>query len=262
MQDLFKKILGTLQQGQPCVMATIVASSGSAPRKVGARMLVFGDASIAGTIGGGALEKLVIADAMAARKRHQSFLKVYPLDKRSGLGVCGGKVSLFIECLEPSRRLVICGAGHIGLALSFVAKMLGFNVAVVDHRRAFANAGRFPHADRIFCASYASALKKAAIDADTSIVIVTHGHVFDEASLAAALKTRAGYIGMIGSRKKIRFIFDRLRKKGFKPSALQSVYTPVGLDIGAQTPEEIAIAIAAQIIQVVKARASRAQRRL
>jgi xanthine dehydrogenase accessory factor len=252
MEDLFKKILKVLGQGQPCVVATIVDSVGSAPRKVGARMMVSPDGSIAGTVGGGSLEKLVIADALQAQKRKKSFLKTYPLDKKSGLGVCGGKVSVFIECLEPAKKLVICGAGHIGLALSFVAKMLGFSVTVVDHRRDFAHSDRFPHVDKILCAPYTSALKKTEIGPDTFIVIVTHGHVFDEVCLTAALKTQPGYVGMIGSRKKIRFIFDRLKKKGFEASVLRSVHTPVGLDIGAETPEEIAVAIAAEMIKISK----------
>lgn len=252
MENDFNRILESLKSGRSCVVATVVESIGSSPRKVGARMIVNADGSIQGTIGGGALEKIVIADALAARRRKRSFLKIYPLDKKSGLQVCGGKVSVFIECVEPSRKLVICGGGHIGLALSYIAALLGFRVTVLDHRRDFASRRRFPHVDEVICAPYASALKKKVIDAGTLLVIVTHGHAFDEVCLEAALKTQAGYIGMIGSRKKIRFIFDRLKDKGFKEAALKKVYTPIGLDIGAETPEEIAVAIAAEIIQVFR----------
>ncbi len=250
MENDFNRILESLKSGRACAIATVVESIGSSPRKVGARMIVDADGSIQGTIGGGALEKIVINDALSALGRKKSFLKTYPLDKKSGLQVCGGKVSVFIECAEPSLKLVICGGGHIGLALSYIAKLLGFRVTVLDHRRDFASPRRFPHVDEVVCAPYASALKKRAIDAGTFLVIVTHGHAFDEVCLESALKIPAGYIGMIGSRKKIRFIFDRLKGKGFKEAALKKVHTPIGLDIGAETPEEIAVAIAAELVKV------------
>jgi len=250
MVKLFNKILSVLSQNHCCVLATVVSSQGSSPRKIGTKMIVYKDASIEGTIGGGGLEKLVIADALNALKRKKSFLKIYHLDKKSGLQVCGGEVSIFLEVLEPNKKIVIAGAGHIGLALSFITKLLGFEVAIVDNRSAFAAAARFPHADKIICAPYKEAFKKISIDKNTFIVIVTHGHAFDLESLEAALKTKAGYIGMIGSDTKIKLIFNELKKKGFKKDKLSLVHTPVGLDIGAQTPEEIAVAIAAEIIQV------------
>lgn len=252
MVKLFNKILETLQKNNACVLATVVSSHGSSPRKIGAKMVVYKDGSIEGTIGGGGLEKLVIVDALGVLKKKKSFLKTYSLDKKSGLQVCGGKVSIFIEVLEPDKRIVIAGAGHIGMALSFITKLLGFEVVILDNRSAFANASRFPHADKIICAPYKEAFKKIAIDKNTFIVIVTHGHAFDMDSLEAALKTGAGYIGMIGSDAKIKLVFSALMKKGFKKDRLALVHTPVGLDIGAQTPEEIAVAIAAEVIQVNK----------
>jgi xanthine dehydrogenase accessory factor len=212
-------------------------------------MAIYKDGSIDGTIGGGGLEKSVIADGLGTFKRKKPLLKTYLLDQRSGLQVCGGKVSIFFESLEPDKKVVICGAGHIGLALSFVAKLLQFNVTIIDNRRAFANSQRFPHADTVMCAPYVQALRKAELDKNTFVVIATHGHLFDQACLEAALKTQAGYIGMIGSRKKIKYVFDILKKKGFKKAQLDKVHTPVGLDIGAETPEEIAVAIAAQLVQ-------------
>jgi xanthine dehydrogenase accessory factor len=129
---------------------------------------------------------------------------------------------------------------------------LGFEVWIVDNRRAFARAGRFPHADRVLCGPYGRTLRKQAVDGSTAIVIVTHGHLHDEECLEAALRTSAGYVGMIGSRRKIRDIFARLAKKGFKRGALAKVRAPIGLDIGAETPEEIAVAIAAELIEVFR----------
>lgn len=256
MEELFNKILGSMKKNNTCAVATVVSSRGSAPRKIGAKMVVFGDGSIEGSIGGGGLEKLVMADAREALKRGRSFLKSYSLDRRSGLQVCGGKVSIFIETVVPDKRLVIAGAGHIGLALSLIAKLLGFNVVIVDNRRDFARKERFPHADRVIRGPYQEAIKKIRPDKNTSIVIVTHGHAYDADSLEAALKTPAGYIGMIGSAAKIDFVFKTLLKKGFKQAELRKVHSPVGLKIGAQTPAEIAVAIAAQLIQAQKRRAA------
>lgn len=252
MEPLFNKILEVLRKQKSCVAATIVASRGSCPRKIGAKMAVYADGSIEGTIGGGGLEKLVISDSLAALKRKKSFLKEYPLHKGSGLQVCGGAVSVFIEVLEPPRKLVICGAGHIGLSLSFIAKLLGFYVVVVDNRRAFADKKRFPHVDGVICGAYPRALGAARPDKSTFVVIVTHAHAHDTECLRAALKTEASYIGMIGSRTKIGLVFKQLEKEGVSRQRLNKVHTPVGLEIGAETPEEIAVSIAAQLVEVLR----------
>lgn len=252
MQEYFNKILDSISKSNACASATVVAVVGSSPRKVGARMVVFSDGSTWGTIGGGALEKVVIDDARDALRHHRSILKEYPLDKRSGMQVCGGSVSIFIETLEPQKTLVIFGGGHIGLALSVVAKLLHFNVVIVDNRKAFANKERFPHADKVLCCDYAKAFKTIAADHRTFIVIVTHGHAFDAVCLEGALKAEPAYIGMIGSEQKIKHVFNALLKKGFMRSQLRKVHTPVGLEIGAETPEEIAVSIAAQLVQVLR----------
>jgi xanthine dehydrogenase accessory factor len=252
MEPLFNKILETIQKNNGCVVATVVASRGSSPRKLGAKMVISKDGSIFGTIGGGALEKLVMDDGRKAFAQGKSFLKSYSLDKKSGLQICGGRVSIFFEVVRPARRLVIAGGGHIGLALSFMGKLLGFDIVLIDNRRAFASKQRFFHADQIICDSYQKALKRVAPDKNTYIVIVTHGHLYDQECLEASLKSSAGYIGMIGSAIKIRNIFDALLKKGFKSQSFKRVYSPVGLDIGAETPEEIAVAIVAQLVQVYR----------
>jgi len=252
MEVLYNKILDSIGRNNPCVMATVVSSSGSSPRKVGAKIVINKDGSICGTIGGGAMEKLVIADALSALKKHRSFLKTYHLDKKSGLQFCGGKVDIFFEIFEPKRQLIIAGAGHIGLALSFIAKLLDFKIVIVDNRRDFANSKRFPHADKIVCCPYKEAFKKIRIDSNAYIVIVTHGHLHDGECLKEALRTQAGYIGMIGSRSKIKILFDMLLKEGCKKAQLDKVHTPVGLDIGAETPQEIAVAIAGELVQVYR----------
>jgi xanthine dehydrogenase accessory factor len=250
--EFFNHILQALERNQACVAATVVACGGSAPRHIGAKMVVSSEGLVAGTTGGGALEKRVLNDAICALRRKKSYLKTYSLNKKDGLQVCGGRVSIFIEVIAPQETLVICGGGHIGLALSGIAKLLRFRVVVFDNRRAFANAKRFSHADQVVCGAYPELLGKFPADAKTSIVIVTHGHVHDAACLEAALKTKAGYIGMIGSKTKIEFVFKDLKIKGFAAKRLEQVHAPIGLDIGAETPEEIAVAIAAEMIQVSK----------
>ncbi|MFH0877883.1 MAG: XdhC/CoxI family protein [Candidatus Omnitrophota bacterium] len=249
MVHLFNKILRSLIDNKICALATVVESVGSSPRESGAKMIIFSDGSIEGTIGGGSLERQVIEDALLALRRKESILKVYSLDKKSGLQACGGRIRIFIDVLEPARTLVICGAGHIGLALSLVAKLLNFRVVVLDDRRDFANRRRFPHADIVLCQTYPRAIKSLSPDKNTFIVIVTHQHSHDAACLQAALKTKAGYVGMIGSRRKIKEVFNGLLKKGFTKTQLKKVYSPIGLDIGAQTPQEIAVAIAAELIK-------------
>ncbi len=250
MEALFNKILELQKDNKVYAVATIVSSRGSSPRKVASKMLVLADGCIEGTIGGGSLEKQVIIDSLAAIKRKRPALKDYKLNKACGLSVCGGKVSIFIDVISPQKRLVVCGGGHIGLALSLIAKILGFSVMILDNRRSFANKKRFPHVDEIVCAPYRQSLKKNSFDKNTHIVIVTHGHLYDTECLEAALKTDAGYIGMIGSRIKIKSVFGVLKKKGIKKSRLNEVFTPIGLDIGAKTPEEISVAIAAELVKV------------
>lgn len=251
MQSVFNKILETVKKGSSCALATIVECRGSSPGKVSAKMLVYADSRTEGTVGGGSLEKQVILDALSALKRKRPVCKTYKLDKKAGLASCGGSVVVFIDIIEPERKLVIFGGGHIGLALSFVAKLMKFEVVVVDNRRQFANRKRFPHADEVFCSSYEDSFKKIAFDSNTYVVIVTHGHLHDADCLRGALKTKAGYIGMIGSRMKIANIFAKLKSE-FGSKRLKQVCTPIGLDIGAQTPEEISVAIAAQLIEVSK----------
>jgi len=248
MEPLFNSILDEVGKGNAGVVVTVVASRGSTPRKVGTKMAVFADGRAQGTIGG-ALEKAALEDARRALKNKTSYLKSYRLDRASGLQACGGRVDLFFDVVRPRHRLVICGGGHVGLALSYLGKLLDFDVVVLDHRREFADKKRFAHADRVLCAPYRSALRPLVTDKDTFVVIVTHGHVFDAVCCAEALKTPSRYIGMIGSRKKIAAVFADLRKRGFSKKDLGRIVSPVGLAIGAESPAEIAVAIAGQLIE-------------
>ncbi len=257
MEPLFNRILGEVKKGNACVVVTVVASHGSTPRKIGAKMCVFSDGRVSGTIGGGALEKIALEDARRALGKETSCLKSYPLDRASGLQACGGRVTLFFDVVRPEHRLVICGGGHIGLALSCLGKLLDLNVTVLDHRKEFADKRRFGHVDRVVCRPYRWALRPLVKDKDTFIVIVTHGHAFDAVCCAQALKTPSRYIGMIGSRRKIAAVFADLRKKGFSTKDLRRIVSPVGLDIGAESPAEIAVAIAGQLVEVIRGQGRR-----
>lgn len=255
MQKIINQILELLESDKACVSAVVVSSSGSTPAAVGSRMIVTREGRIAGTVGGGGLEKMAVADALEALKARRPVLKEYALNPKAGVQICGGKVKIFFDVISKPRRLVIAGGGHIGLSLSAIGKLLGYEVTIVDNRREYADKQRFPHADRIFCGAYEKVLGKIGVDKNTYVVIVTHGHVHDSSALKAALKTDAGYIGMIGSKAKIKHVFGQMRKLGFSNKRLREVHTPIGLSIGAQTPAEIAVAIAAELVQVSKKQA-------
>jgi xanthine dehydrogenase accessory factor len=158
-------------------------------------------------------------------------------------------MKVFIQPFAGQRHLIICGAGHIALPLSFLGKLLNFRLTVIDDRREFANKKRFPHADKIVCARHAEGLKKQTVDENTYIVVVTQGNEYDYECLKAAIKKDMAYLGVISSKaKRIKF-FNRLKKDGISEKLFDKINIPTGLDIGAQTPEEIAISIAAEIIQ-------------
>ena len=151
--------------------------------------------------------------------------------------------------MSGAQRLIIAGAGHIAQPLAALGSMLGFHVTVIDDRASFANRERFPQTDEIIVKSFAAAVDSFKLDRYSYLIAVTRGHAFDEATLRAALRQPAGFIGMIGSRRRVKATLARLAAEGIDPRALEQVHAPIGLDIGADTPEEIAIAIMAEIIR-------------
>jgi xanthine dehydrogenase accessory factor len=163
--------------------------------------------------------------------------------------VCGGKIHVYIEPVIPRPHLIILGAGHVGKALATTAKFSGFSTTVVDDRAEYANLDNLPDADRVFVSDFNTVFSKVEVGSGAYIVIATRGHNHDLEALKAALRTEAGYVGLLGSRRKRAVLFRMLREEGFPPRDLDRVITPVGLSIGSITPEEIAISIMAQIIQ-------------
>ena len=253
MDDIYESIAGLRRRGEKAVLATIVSTSGSAPRKESAKMLVLTNGKIIGTIGGGAIEYQAYQEALKLIKGNESKLAHYELtnDDASKEGMtCGGTVDVFLEPIKPLPSLIIFGGGHISFFLARIGKMVDFRVTIIDDRPEFANHERFPEADETIAEDMASVIKRLTINGSSYIVIVTRGHMKDEQVLEWAATTAAGYIGMIGSKRKIKTSFTYLQTKGITREQLDKVHSPIGLAIGAETPEEIAVAIMAEIIQV------------
>lgn len=250
--DIVKQQLSAHEAGRNHAVVTIVQSDGATTRSDG-KMLVYDDGTTAGTIGGGAVERLAIRDALACIQSGSNAYRDYDLTSpasESGM-TCGGRLSVFIEAFIARPLLVMCGAGHVGCAVLKIADFVGFNTLLVDDREeasianAISAAKRFVHVD-----AFEAGIRALDLPANSYIVIATHGHAFDGAALAGALTKQASYVGMIGSHKKIAALFQRLLKQGFSQAELDRVHTPIGLNLGGETPEEIALAIVAEILAV------------
>ncbi|MGA9183954.1 MAG: XdhC/CoxI family protein [Candidatus Acidiferrales bacterium] len=250
--DLFEEIVRMRRAGQRGALATIVHTNGSIPSFESSRMLVREDGSIAGTVGGGCVEADVWAAAREVIECEQPRKMTFNLNNEaaydSGL-ICGGTLEIFVEPILPQPTLCLFGGGHVSAAVAQVAHLAGFAICVVDDRESFANSGRFPMA-LAFHASYEEAFEKLQPGASTYLLIVTRGHKDDMRCLAWAARTGARYIGMIGSRRKVISVYRALEKEGFSPELFDRVHAPVGLEIGALTPEEIAVSIVAEVIAV------------
>jgi xanthine dehydrogenase accessory factor len=254
MSEVLKEALKRINKGETIALVTIVETKGSTPREVGAKMLVNKDGLISGTIGGGITEAKVIKKAKEAIKKGEDGLLNYHLTKEDAAldegAICGGDMKVFIDVLQPKEEVLIFGAGHIAACVSKLAKTVGFKVTIIDDRKEFANQDRFPEADEIIVEETEKALTHLEITPSTYIIVLTRGHLKDEEVLGSVIKSGAAYIGMIGSREKNATVFQQLTKKGISQEELDKVHTPIGININAQTPEEIAVSIMAEIIQV------------
>lgn len=254
MAEILKEALRRVDKGEGVALVTVVEAKGSTPREVGAKMLVNKDGLIAGTIGGGITEARVIEEVKQALKEREGKLLTYHLTKEEAAldegPICGGDMKIFIDILQPKEEILIFGAGHIAVYVSKLAKMMGFRVNIIDDRQEFANQDRFPEADEIIAETIGKALNHIKITPATHIIIVTRGHLKDEEALASVITSSAAYIGMIGSQKKNAIVFQRLVERGISKKELNKVHAPIGIDIKAQTPEEIAVSIIAEIIKV------------
>jgi len=256
-QEVLTELVKALERGDEVALVTIVAAQGSTPQRVGAKMIVFPDGRTVGTIGGGCYENDAFWKAKEALQSRKSQLVRYDLTddfaQESGL-ICGGQMTVYIEPVEPAPQLYIVGAGHVGHQLGQVAGPVGFNIHVLDDREKFANVERFPGAAEVIVDSIPDWLHKAVIPANAYVVVVTRGHQHDLDALRSLAARDLRYIGLIGSKAKIKKIYDALVEEGMPLECLSRIHAPVGLDIGAVSPEEIAISILAELIAVRRGR--------
>jgi xanthine dehydrogenase accessory factor len=236
--EILEALLQAIEHNEPAALATIVEVTGSAPAPVGAKMLIWPDGRTTGTVGGGTLEQAIIDDAQAALSESQSRFSSYSLreDGQDSVGMlCGGEVQVFIEVYSAPPTLLLIGGGHVGQPLAEMARQVGFRVEIVDidpERRSVEELANFP------------------ISQDTYIVIMTAEANADEEALRLVVETPAAYIGMIGSRRKVAIILEHLRDAGIDEDALTRVRAPIGLNLGGQTPSEIALSVVAEMVAV------------
>jgi xanthine dehydrogenase accessory factor len=249
--DIYEEIMRLRKEGRRGALATITNVRGSIPSFETAKMLVREDGTIAGTIGGGCVEAEVWEAAREVMQTEKPKTLSFNLNNNprydTGL-VCGGTLEVFVEPVLPVSTLYIFGAGHVAWSLYKVARMAGFDVVVTDDRESYANRERFPDARDIYADEYEQVMSQLAPNDSSYIVIVTRGHRDDMRVLRWAAETPARYVGMIGSQRKTIAIYKELEKDGIAAEKLARVYAPVGIDIGAITPEEIAISIVAELI--------------
>jgi xanthine dehydrogenase accessory factor len=244
---LYEEMARLARSGEPFALATVIAHSGSSPRKTGTKMLIRSDLSTLGTVGGGNVEQETLTAAAAAMSSGSCSTLEFHLTEEYGYA-CGGGMTIFVEPQGKRPLLVMFGAGHVGRAVATLANGCGFRVTVVDERPAFAVPSLVPGADRVICAAVADAFSELRLDHESAVVIATPGHVHDIAAVRCCLATDAGFIGLLGSRRKKETVMKTLEEEGFDSSQRARVVTPVGLNIGAESPEEIAVSIVGQLI--------------
>ena len=238
MNQAILTLAQTLGSKQSAVLATVIEVSGASPAKVGAKLLLLADDTTAGTVGGGKLEEVILAECRKARADGQPRIAHYALAETGAEAIgtlCGGDVRVFIEPHNPPPKLVIVGGGHIGRPLKVMGETVGFEVIVVDVEPGRATV---PELDAV------------ALNEDSYVVLITTDHISDEAALRQVITSPAGYIGMIGSHSKCQTIVEHLAADGITDTQLSRVYAPIGLDLGGPTPQEIALAILAEIVAV------------
>jgi xanthine dehydrogenase accessory factor len=253
MQDVFAAALSASREDEPAALVTVISTEGSTPQKAGAKMVVYADGRIVGTIGGGCVEAEMIRRARHAIDQHRSQLASYDLTPdqagEDGL-VCGGRMQVFIEPIEGVPTLLLFGAGHVAQPLARLAKSVGFRVEVADDRAKFANVERFPEADRILVEPFTEAAAQMTLGRSAYAIVVTRGHKGDADALQAVLGKGLRFVGLLGSRPKAVHVISELTQRGVPAASLAEIHVPLGVEIGAQSPEEIAVSILAEIIAV------------
>jgi len=252
--DFARRVADATSDGTGLAVATVVKVQGSSPGKVGFKMLVYRDLTVFGSVGGGEMERRAIAAAQKSATEG-AFVAHFEMmgarDEASGTGmICGGSADVLIEPVQQRDKLYIFGGGHVGMALSRLAKTVGFHVIVYDNRDEWANKDKHPEADEIICAPYGEAKARVRTGPSVYLVVVTHGHINDEEVLRAFVDSEHAYLGVIGSKAKARKILTQLRDQGIAEQVLTNVHLPIGLDLGGDTAAEIAVCIVAQLMAI------------
>jgi xanthine dehydrogenase accessory factor len=254
--DIYDEIVRLRKLGQKCALATIVQVNGSIPSYESAKLLVREDGSMIGTVGGGCVEAEVWTAAREVieteKPRHLTFSLGQDAAYDNGL-ICGGQLNIFVEPVVPQPRAFIFGGGHVSKSISKVATLAGFSTTIVDDREAFANAERFPEAEETYAEEYESVFPRLPVTSTSYLIIVTRGHRDDMRVLRWAVGTPAKYIAMIGSKRKTISVVRELEKEGLPREAFEKIFAPMGLEIGAESPEEIAISVVAEMIAARRA---------
>lgn len=251
MDSISQALIDVLQNNKPAALATVVKTRGASPRNAGAKMLVYPDGSIVGSVGGGEMELRIINAAKQAIADGQTRYIDMTLsnEQRGDPLICGGEMEIFVEPLLTSPTLVIVGAGHIGVALAQLAKTLGFRIVVLDDRPDFVTPENFPQADERITGDIVAKIREVAITPQTYVALATRAHTLDAQLLGAIVDQPAAYIGMLGSKRRVITVLETLKKQGVSETALARVHAPIGIEIHAETPEEIAVSIMAEVIQ-------------
>lgn len=254
--EIFETVTELIQSGKSIALAIIIKTKGSTPRRAGAKMIVLKDGKTIGTMGGGDLEKRVIEEAMETIRQGEPRIASFTLDMEKGKldMMCGGEIDVYIEPILPKEKLIIFGAGHITRSLAPLVKLAGFQVSVVEDSPDLLQKDKFPETEDLILTDMEQFARNLPSDPGTYIVLLSRGYSRDKAILSELIQKDCKYIGMIGSLRKINTMKEDLQKEGIPEEAFSKLKAPIGLDIGAETPEEIAISIAAEIVAVKKGR--------
>lgn len=247
-EAVYQAALEAMRGGEAVALATIVEAGPSSPRAPGAKMLIYAGGRTMGTVGGGPSEAWVVEQALEALAEGCS--RLISRSSQKGADVCAGDLSCFVDVLQPEPTLLIVGAGHIGQAVASMGAWLGYRIAVLDERPSVLSPQRFPDADDLLCGSLREELASYPFGEHVYVVLVTPHHSADEQALAVLAEQELSYVGLLGGKRRTEATFDRARAVGVPDAFLEQIHTPIGLDIGAETPKEIALSILADITTV------------
>ena len=252
MISVYKAISELEENNESAALCTLTKSEGSTPRHVGSKMLVYADGNIIGTVGGGELENRVIKSALESLQSGETQMLSYTMadPSRGDPGVCGGTVEVFVEPILPPAMVVVIGGGHVGKAVVHLAKWLGFRVAVSDDREEFCNPESVPGADEYYPVEMAKLAENLKVTKQSYLVVTSRGSAIDAQGLPSLLESDAAYIGVIGSKRRWLTTVKALKDHGVNEELIAKVHSPMGLELNAETPEEIAISIMAEILML------------